>query len=55
MVRPWLKWCINHNLKFIVYVVWLFVVPLFWFVYLEEAMKDAVSELNYIKSLKKGQ
>jgi len=55
MANLWVKWCINHNMKFMVYFVWLLVLPLYWFVYLPQAMQDALDELKYIKALKKGQ
>jgi hypothetical protein len=54
MFKPWVKWCINHNVKFLVYLVWLLILPLFLFAYLENAAEDAIRELNCIKNIKKG-
>lgn len=54
MFHPWVKWCINHDLKFIVYIAWLLILPLFLLVYLKDATDDALHELNYIKNAKKG-
>lgn len=54
MFKPWVKWCINHNMKFLVYIVWLLVLPLFLFVYIKDAADDAIRELEYIKNAKKG-
>jgi hypothetical protein len=50
-MKPWVKWLIDHNMKFVVYFVWLVVLPAYWFVYLPQAMQDAA---NDIKLLKKG-
>lgn len=54
MSQPWVKWCVNNNLKFLVYIVWLLVLPLFLLAYLENAVEDAIRELNWIKNTKKG-
>ena len=54
MFKPWVKWCIDHNMKFLVYLVWLVILPLFLLVYLKDAAHDALYELNYIKNAKKG-
>ena len=51
MFQSWVKWCINHDLKFIVYIVWLIILP----VYLKDARNDALQELEYIKNAKKGE
>jgi hypothetical protein len=53
MMRTWVKWLIKHNLKFIVYLVWLIILPAFWLVYLKQAKDDAFDELYYIKNIKK--
>jgi hypothetical protein len=54
MFKPWVKWCINNNLKFLVYLVWLIVLPFFLLAYIENAADDAMHELNSIKNAKKG-
>lgn len=54
MFKSWVKWCIKHNMKFIVYLVWLLVLPLFLLAYLKKATDDALTELQYIKNTKKG-
>ena len=54
MFQPWVKWCIDHNLKFLVYLVWLVILPLFLLAYAENAAEDAMHELNSIKNAKKG-
>jgi hypothetical protein len=53
MMQPWVKWMIKHNLKFVLYILWLIILPVFWLVYLQQAKKDALSELYYIKNIKK--
>jgi len=53
MLQPWVKWMIKHNLKFLVILVWLILLPLFWLAYLKQATEDAMYELNYIKNIKK--
>lgn len=52
-MQPWVKWMIKHNLKFVVYFVWLFILPAFWLVYIKQATEDAMYELQYIKNIKK--
>ena len=54
MFRSWVKWCINNNMKFVVYIVWFLILPLFLLTYLGEAAKDAAGELEAIKNAKKG-
>jgi hypothetical protein len=54
MFKPWVKWCVNHNLKILVYLVWLLILPLFLLAYMENARDDALHEFNSIKNLKKG-
>lgn len=52
MFRPWVKWLTNHKMKFVVYLVWLLVLPLFLLVYVDEAAKDAMTELKAIRDYK---
>lgn len=54
MSQPWVKWCVNNNLKFLVYLVWLIALPAFLLAYTENAVDDARYEFNCIKNLKKG-
>jgi hypothetical protein len=53
-MKPWVKWCINNNVKFLVYIVWLIALPAFLLAYTENAVQDAIVELNWIKNIKKG-
>lgn len=53
-MKPWVKWCIENNMKFLVYVMWLLVLPLYLFTYLKNAGEDAIRELHWIKNIKKG-
>ena len=53
-MKPWVKWSIDHNMKFLVYLVWLIVLPLFLFAYIENAVEDATTEFKDIQKLKKG-
>jgi hypothetical protein len=41
-------------MKFLVYLVWLIVLPLFLFAYIENAVEDATTEFKDIQKLKKG-
>lgn len=52
-MRPWVKWLVNHNMKFVVYLAWLIVLPLFLLAYLENAAEDAMHELNDVQKLNK--
>lgn len=51
-MRPWVKWLVNHKMKFVVYLVWLVVLPLFLLTYAGDAARDAMRELNDIKNFK---
>jgi hypothetical protein len=53
-MQAWVKWLVNHNMKFMVYLVWLIVLPLFLLAYTENAIEDAASELKDIRNFKKG-
>jgi len=53
-MQPWVKWLVNHDMKFVVYIIWLLILPLFLLAYAENAAQDAMSELNDIQKLKKG-
>jgi len=52
-MQPWVKWLINRNMKFVVYLVWLILLPCFFFVYFKQAAEDAIEELDYIKKQQK--
>lgn len=51
-MRPWVKWLVNHKMKFVVYLVWLAVLPLFLLAYAGDAARDAMNELADIKNFK---
>lgn len=53
MFRPWVKWLVNNNLKTVVYLIWLLVLPFFLLAYLENAAEDAIRELKDIRKLEK--
>lgn len=53
MFRPWVKWLVNHNLKFVVYLTLVLVLPLFLLIYIDDAFKDALAVFNDIKKLQK--
>jgi hypothetical protein len=53
MFRPWVKWLVNHNLKAVLYLIWLLVLPFFLLAYLENAAEDAMHELKDIRKLEK--
>jgi hypothetical protein len=53
-MKPWVKWLIKHDLKFIVVILWFVILPVFWFAYLKQSMEDAIYELEQIKNTKKG-
>lgn len=52
-MQSWVKWCIQHNLKFVVYFVWLLALPLYWLCYLKQSMEDAISDIKSIQNIKK--
>jgi hypothetical protein len=52
-MKPWVKWLVNHNMKFIVFLVWLIALPAFLLVYIENATEDALQQLKEIKQFKK--
>ena len=51
-MRPWVKWLVKHKMKFVVYLVWLIVLPLFLLAYAGDAARDAMNELNDLKNFK---
>lgn len=53
MFRPWVKFLVNHNMRFVVYFVWLIVLPLFLLQYIWQAAEDAMYEFESIKKLEK--
>jgi len=55
MVRPWVQWFVDRNLKVVLYTILVVSLPLFWFAYIREAMDDAEYAFDLIKSAKKGQ
>lgn len=54
MLKSWIKWCINHDVKFVLYILWFLVLPSFLLAYTKEATTDAIYVLDYIKNTKKG-
>lgn len=40
MLRPWAKWCITHNLRIVVQIVWLLSAPLYLLAYFGDAIGD---------------
>ena len=51
-MQPWVKWLVNHKMKFVVYLVWVLVLPLFLVAYAGEAAKDAMQDFQAIKNMK---
>ncbi len=51
-MRSWVKWCVNHKMKFVVYLVWFLVLPLYMSNYVGDAAADAMRDLNDIKKMK---
>jgi hypothetical protein len=52
-MQPWVKWLVNNNLKFLVYLVWFIALPAFLLAYFENAVDDALEALKEIKKFKK--
>jgi hypothetical protein len=52
-MQPWVKWLVNRNMKFIVFIVWLIALPAFLLAYIENAADDALHTLKEIKQFKK--
>jgi hypothetical protein len=48
-----ISWCINSNLKVLVYAFWLLLLPLYLFAYLNQAKDDALYDLKLIKNTEK--
>lgn len=53
MFKSWVKWCINHNLKFLLYILWVLILPCFLLNYSKRAAEDAMWEFDKIKNAKK--
>jgi hypothetical protein len=60
-MKPWVNWCVNHNLKFVLFAIWVVCFPYYFIAnidlgdYLKNSTADAMSELESIKTAKKGQ
>ena len=58
-MRDWVKWCINHNLKAVLYVLWVVTLPFYLMVdfpkFIKQAWNDCIYDLEVIKRKKKGQ
>jgi hypothetical protein len=52
-MQPWVKWLVNRNMKFIVFIVWLIALPAFLLAYIEDAADDALYTFKEIKQFKK--
>ena len=52
-MRTWVKWCVKHDVKFLIYLVWALMLPLYIAVYVPEAFRDWMREKDVIKGLKK--
>lgn len=53
-LSPWAQWLVDHNFKFVLYIIWVIILPVFWLNYIVLAMDDAEYVLNDIKQAKKG-
>lgn len=47
------KWCINNDMKVIVYLIWFLVLPCYIFAYCNDAVEDAMYDFNCIKKQQK--
>jgi len=56
-MKPWVKWLVNRNMKFVIYLTWFLILPcyLFWYcgLAMEDATKNALDDFNAIKNTKK--
>lgn len=48
-MKKWAEWLVVRRLDFVLYFIWLVILPIYWFRYMPEAMDDAVDELEEIK------
>lgn len=48
-MKKWAEWLVVKRLDFVLYFIWLVILPIYWFRYMPEAMNDAVDELEEIK------
>ena len=48
-MRNWVKWCINHNLKWVLYIILVCMFPIYVFSYIKEGYMDWVSEVKWVK------
>ena len=52
-MTAWARWCINHNLRALVYLACFLCLPLYLIYYIPEALGDWVRELKAIKRVPK--
>ncbi len=48
-MKKWAEWLVVKRLDFVLYFIWLVILPIYWFRYMPKAMDDAVDELEEIK------
>lgn len=53
MITPWAQWLVNNNLRFVLYLIWIIILPTYWFMYITEAMDDAGYDFKIIGKIKK--
>lgn len=51
-MRPWVKWCVNHKCKFVIYFVWAITLPAYIVLYIPEAYGEWIRELDSVRRLK---
>jgi hypothetical protein len=53
ILKTSINWCINSNLKVLVYAFWLTLLPFYLFAYFDQAKDDALYDLKLIKNTEK--
>ncbi len=48
-MKKWAEWFVVRRLDFVLYFIWLVILPIYWFWYMPKAMNDAVDDLEDLK------
>jgi len=48
-MKPWARWMINHNLKFLVLIIAYSLFPLYIFYYISDAWHDFNTDISVVK------
>jgi hypothetical protein len=51
-MRNWVRWCLDHRMKFVLYMAVVLVLPVYFLRYVSDGWDDFKHELKQLKGLK---